>query len=127
MNLNYNSWKIKFSSSSSLCAHSAHSAGHNKRASFWTRSVPTNPDPLPDPIHHRLAPRPVHSLARKKAPKRRHAIVKFGFRSRNIEQPQKIVSQKVNQIKSIFMSHQYTKHKNENFPLTHGLRKVHLK
>ena len=117
MNLNYNSWKIKFSSSSSLSAHSAHSAGRNKRENFWTGSVPANPDPLPDPIHHRLAPRP----------KRRHAIVKFGFRSRNIEQPQKIVSQNVNQIKSIFMSHQYTKHKNENFPLTHGLRKVHLK
>ena len=26
------------------------------------------------------------------------------------------------QIKSIFIIHQYTKHKNENFPLTHGLK-----
>ena len=31
------------------------------------------------------------------------------------------------QIKSIFIIHQYTKHKNVNFPLTHGLKKVHLK
>ena len=29
---------------------------------------------------------------------------------------------KSNQIKSIFIIHQYTKHKNENFPLTHGLK-----
>ena len=27
-----------------------------------------------------------------------------------------------NQIKSIFIIHQYTKYKNENFPLTHGLK-----